>query len=98
MMYAFPAMTIRFPPRAFPNIPAGLEQGMWHMKAKEDPLFDEKLNERWWKPKRSNPGKPPPDFPVHVTVEFAEKIGGPTKYLFAMALPPEYDRQKLQPA
>jgi hypothetical protein len=68
------------------------------MRAKADLLFDEKLNERWWKPMRSNPGKPPSDFPAHVTVEFAEKIGGPTKYSFAMTLPPGYDRQKRQPS
>lgn len=98
MMIGFPSMTVHFPPRSFPNLPLDLERGIWHMKAKEKLLFDNVLQERWWKPLRSNPGNPPRDLPAHITVCFPQKPGDPIEFSFANKRLDGYDRQPRQPA
>ena len=95
MGIGFPGMQITFPPRQFAAIPVNLEQGIFHLRALQHLLLDARLDEKWWKPLRSDPGRPPADLPAFIFVKYPQKAGEPVNFIFAKNAPAWYNPKNL---
>jgi len=92
----FPPMTIHFPPRQFANVPVEIEHEICHQDVREELLTNESLQEKWWKPLKRDPARPPSDLPIHINVRFPQKLGDSVNINFAKEHPPGYDPKKVR--